>query len=330
MQRKLVRIDRIDNILPALNSDFLELAIVGGWQSVIRKEDNYKKGDLVVYFEVDSILPIAPWSKFLHDKGKSTLYTERFRGNLSQGLILPLSILPSDCKIEEGLDVTEILGVKKYERPDPVDPSLIKGRFPSYLHKIDEIRLQSTMGCLNELKGKPYYISIKCDGMSTTAYYDIYTGEFEIAAREGIRVDRDDSPYHIAVKQQDIKNKLANHKHLAYQGECCGKGIYGNHLGINGYDVFAFNLYNMNTWSFLDFNEFRDTTNELGIQTVPILEVGDSFDYTLDELLILANRVYEGTKNQIEGIVIRPQVECWSDTLKGRLSFKVLNNSYKE
>jgi hypothetical protein len=61
---------------------------------------------------------------------------------------------------------------------------------------------------------------------------------------------------------------------------------------------------------------------------VPIVEEGEAFDYTLEQLLEISKGKYEGTNNHREGIVIRPKVNMYSDKLKGPLSFKCINNDY--
>jgi hypothetical protein len=54
----------------------------------------------------------------------------------------------------------------------------------------------------------------------------------------------------------------------------------------------------------------------------------DSFDFTIEQLLEKAKGIYEGTKNLREGIVIRPVDEMYSRVMRGRMSFKALNNDY--
>ena len=66
---------------------------------------------------------------------------------------------------------------------------------------------------------------------------------------------------------------------------------------------------------------------ELDITTVPIVEEGEVFNYTEEELLEKADGLYPSGKRR-EGIVVRPQKEIYSETLSGRLSFKVINNKY--
>src|SRR5438309_10635527 len=97
-ERKLATIRRISKIEPIEGADRIVKATIDGWELVTQK-DNYRVGDLCVYFEIDSFLPVRPEFEFLR-KGcfKSTknlgdgfrIKTIKLRGQVSQGLSLPL------------------------------------------------------------------------------------------------------------------------------------------------------------------------------------------------------------------------------------------------
>src|SRR5205085_12277801 len=94
--------------------------------------------------------------------------TARLRGVLSQGLALPVDILPEGVDVPElGTDVSDVLGVVKYEPAIP-DTREIAGAFPGQIPKTDEIRLQSALGVLDEMRGRDFYVTTKLDGTSTT------------------------------------------------------------------------------------------------------------------------------------------------------------------
>lgn len=116
--RKLASIQIIEKVLPHTNADKLEIAKVLGWE-VIVPANLYKPGDKIVYFEIDSKLPEAPWSEIMR-KEKFQVKTRKIRDRLTQGLIMPLSILSKNAediseKYDLGADVTKALGVTKYE-----------------------------------------------------------------------------------------------------------------------------------------------------------------------------------------------------------------------
>ena len=118
--RKLASIQRIAEIKEHPNADALELAKVLEWQCCVKKGE-FNTGDLCVYCEIDSVMPEREEFEFLRPRG-FRIKTIRLRGELSQGICFPLDILPEpivaitdDNSI--GTDITETLGVKKYEVP---------------------------------------------------------------------------------------------------------------------------------------------------------------------------------------------------------------------
>lgn len=115
-QRALAHVEKIIDIQPIEGADNIEVATILGWKVVIAKKDGFKIGDKVVYIEIDSKVPERPEFEFLRDR-KFRVRTIRLRGQYSQGLIMPLSILPG-VSYEEGQDVTQELGIKYYVEED--------------------------------------------------------------------------------------------------------------------------------------------------------------------------------------------------------------------
>lgn len=116
-ERKLATIRRVSAVDDIPNKDRIGLAHIDGWTVIVQKEQIHAN-DLVVFCEIDSVLPDAPWCDFLKDH---RIRTMKMAGCLSQGIAFPLSILPDGVDVVEGDDVTEILGVVKWERPDATD-----------------------------------------------------------------------------------------------------------------------------------------------------------------------------------------------------------------
>lgn len=96
--------------------------------------------------------------------------TIRLRGVLSQGLALPVAIVDGEVP-EIGVDIRDRLGVTKFEAVLP-DAREIAGPFPSRVPKTDEIRLQSALGVLDEIRGREFYVTTKLDGTSATYVRD--------------------------------------------------------------------------------------------------------------------------------------------------------------
>jgi RNA ligase (TIGR02306 family) len=338
MHRKLASIQVVHNVAPIAGADNIECASVLGWQCVVKKGE-FTKYDLCVYFEVDSFLPIKEEFEFLRPSSykKNSLLGEgfrlktiRLRGQLSQGLALPLSILPPSFTAEHkdrdlrGLDVTEILEVRKWELEIPSAlKGIQKGEFPSFIPKTDEPRIQSFPEILAELKGKPYYITTKYDGTSATYYQK--DGIFGVCSRNMELLENDGDYWRLA-RKYDLQNKIEGY---AVQGEICGPGIQKNRLKLKETNLFIFSIFDLAAHRYLSLDDYLAKIDLWQLHFCPLETVANDFNYTLDELLALAKGNYLGG-NKKEGIVIRPQIVQYSPTLQSNLSFKVLNNDFLE
>ena len=88
-ERELAYLVKIDNITPIAGYDRVELAHVGGWTIVVGKNE-FKPGDIAVYFEIDSQLPAKPPfvdMEFLTKK-HFKVKTQRMCKSVSQGLLM--------------------------------------------------------------------------------------------------------------------------------------------------------------------------------------------------------------------------------------------------
>lgn len=216
MERKLASIRRVKEILPIEGADAIEVAVVDGWK-VVTKKGEYKPGDFCVYCEIDSFLPIREEFEFLRkssfkrmgDQEGFRLKTIRLRGQVSQGLLLPLTVLEGEDEmklgysqqphgmqyqvgpyddalvIEEGVDVSSYLGIVKYEPPIPAElAGKVKGLFPSFIRKTDEERVQNLARNYEEWKltsAHQFYVAEKLDGSSATYYFK--DGVFGVCSR---------------------------------------------------------------------------------------------------------------------------------------------------
>jgi RNA ligase (TIGR02306 family) len=325
--RALATIQRVKAVEPIPNSDFLELAHIMGWQCVIKKGE-FKTGELGVYFEVDSFLPVDPRYEFLRassfrendDNGKGfRIRTVKLRGCLSQGLILPLAVFPELAGFYEGGDVTEKLGVKKWYIPEfASDGGTIIGERPYGIPASDEIRIQSALELLDELNGKPYYITTKMDGTSGIVYY--IDGKIGCCSRNKEIKDEESSLYWTPVYKYGLKEKLASYgRNIVLTGEICGPGIQKNKLRLSGCEWYVFDVKDWDAGRYFSYSESLKVCASLGLGMAPLEEQGESFAYDLDALLEKARGKYPSGLDK-EGIVIRSSVSPKA------VSFKVLNN----
>jgi RNA ligase (TIGR02306 family) len=327
--RKLASIQQVLALIPIPNADAIELAQINGWQCVVKKGE-FAVGDVGVYFEIDAVPPNRPLFDFLW-KGQPKrpdslrIRTMRLRGALSQGLLIPIYELPECLMSAGGSDVTELLGVTKYEPPPPDGMGDYRGPFPSFVTKTDETRVQSFPQLIDELRGKAYVATLKCDGTSAT--FCMWEDSFHACNRNHSIAQADNIFWRVAIRYR-LDEIMSLYPHLALQGEVVGPGIQKNHMGLKTIDFRAFNLYNMKTGQHEDPDILFDFCEKHGIPYAPVVERGDPFAHTVDSLLKLAEGKYEGTTNEREGIVIRPAKGVYSSTLAGRLSFKAINNRF--
>lgn len=331
--RQLATIQKVTNVRRHPNADSLDLCNILGWQVVIKRNE-YKDGDLCVYVEIDSILPDRPEFAFLKDK-HFRIKTVRLRKEISQGICFPLSILNPKTEVTGlgekdgffsiGEDVTDNLGITKYEPYVPAHlAGTVKGNFPSFIPKTDETRIQSVPEVLIRHKGKPFYVTEKIDGSSATFYW--HEGVFGVCSRNLDLKETAENAFWQAARKYQIEEKLKIYgRGVAMQAELAGLGIQGNKLKLPDVQLFAFNIFDIAQYKFLNFNDFRDYCLMGGIQTVPIIDNSYTLPNTVDELV-----KYVSTKSVVnrdvwaEGFVFRPLVEERDEEL-GRLSFKCIS-----
>ena len=118
--RELAYLVTIDNVYKNPNADRLDVCEVGGWK-IITGINEFKKGDVAIYFEIDSKLPeIAPFINMEFLKSKHyKIKSQKIRGIVSQGLL----IHPKDMGWEIVYDIRDDFpGVKTpdgvYHFPD--------------------------------------------------------------------------------------------------------------------------------------------------------------------------------------------------------------------
>ena len=339
MERKLATIRQIDNIQPIEGADMIELATVGGWKVVVAKDVNHKVGDLVVYCEIDSFLPIEPEFEFLRKSSYKKmadgtegfrLKTIKLRGQVSQGLILPLNDAYNvfkrntpnmDMDWFEGLEVTEMLNIVKYEPPVPAQlAGLVKGNFPSFLKKTDEERIQNLTREFEGYKNEVFYVTEKLDGSSVTYY--VKDGVFGVCSRNlDLLEDENNSMWKFAI-ESGLRDRLVGlGKNLAVQGEIIGEGIQGNPYKRIGQTVRIFNGFDIDKYDYLSLSELIELVKVLEVKTVPILDLDFTLPDTIDELLSYADsKSVLNEKFDREGIVIRSHDR--------KISFKAISNKF--
>lgn len=358
--RKLASVRTIKNIFPIEGADRIELAIVDGWKVIVAKDVNHKVGDKVVYCEIDSFLPIREEFEFLRKSSYKKmgdiegfrLKTMKMKGVISQGLILPYSIIPitqfaTAQDLSEGSDVTEMLGIVKYEPPIPAQLSgQVKGGFPGFLRKTDEERIQNLEEQYQRWRSNPelsFYVTEKLDGSSFTCY--LKDGQFGVCSRnlelaepepfvpgmemcgDGIERPRQENTFWKVVREMKIREKLEKAcqelgRNLCIQGEMIGSGIQGNPYNLKGQTLRLYNIFDIDAQEYFGLPMFLTTAEHLlEIPTVPVLEMNFELPETIEDLLAYAESKSVLNKDtEREGVVIR--------SLDRKISFKSISNKF--
>ncbi|MDO4803329.1 MAG: RNA ligase family protein [Lachnospiraceae bacterium] len=340
--RKLASIQRIWKIEPIEGADRIELAHVLGWQCVVNK-GQFREMYLAVYFEVDSFLPIAPEFEFLRASSyRKTdimgegfrLRTMKFRGQISQGLLLPVSAFPAiPADAEVGADVTEILNVKKWEIEERISTGgTMIGTLPYDIPHTDETRVQAEPGLIQAFAGLEYYISTKMDGSSHSVGID--ENGFHVTGHNYEYKDDGNSPFYEYVKAIDLQPRMEKHAvenslaTFTIQGELCAPGIQKNRLKLAKPAWYVFTI--RENGKRVGLTRMLEICKELQLESVPIEEIGMDLPGkypTVEALLERADGNYpKGGKK--EGIVIRPTEPVYCELISGALSMKVVSNKY--
>jgi len=233
--------------------------------------------------------------------------------------------------LSNGLDVTEILKILKYEPPIPAClEGEMKGPFPSFLPKSDETRCQNLQPILTKFKGTLCYYSEKLDGSSMTSL--VNNKIFGMASRGMELVENYSNSFWKVSKQLELENKLRSlNVNIGCQLEIIGEGIQGNKYKLKGQTAYCFNLFNIDKYEYFSYKDFIEITKKLDIPIVPI--ICDNFELVDDipTLVKLASRKsLLNPSVEAEGIVIRPLEvvkvgRSEFDFAGNRLSFKSIN-----
>ena len=319
MNKGLAYIGKISEIRAIEGADKVESAVVlcgagGKWMGVVPKNE-FEVGQRCITYLPDALLPQTEEFAFM-ERHKWRVSMRRFLGTPSEVLIMS-----NGTSRDVGDDVTELLGVKKYEKPMPVEMiGEIYGNFPSFIPKTDEPNFQTVPEMVDALRGVRYAATLKADGTSCTAYKR--NGHFGVCSRNW-ELKPGDSVYWRVVKKYRIANVLRDG--WAVQFEVVGPGIQGNPMELSKLEPRVFNLYDIENKRYGNHYALRMLCSINGMPPADVIQEGDNFNYSEDDLRRLAEVMYGSRPG--EGIVIRPIEERHVDGT--RLSFKVLNLLYK-
>lgn len=340
--RAMASIRTIRSLEPIPDADLIELAKVDGWQSIVKKGE-FAVGDQVVYLTIDSWVPttIAP---FLTKQGKDPAVYEGIQGErlktiklkrtLSQGLILPLTILGESAfnPFNDHDDVSELLGVIKWE--PPVTGINLAGNprcsFPAQGRRTDQERLENICDLVFANPDWLYEVTLKLDGSSISVLN--IDGDIHVCSRNiDLKLD-DSNAENQFVKTANstglIDAMLKLGRNLQVSGELMGPGIQGNREKLTDYTIYVFDMFDIDNQIYLTPSErarVYDRLVELGFtgEHVPVIRART----TLAEIGIIdvaTSKIFVNMPS-----IISPIAEgCVFKRVDGMFSFKSINNAY--
>lgn len=363
----LAVIAKIQKLAPIEGKDRIEMATVMNYNSIVEK-GAYLEGDKVIYVFYDAIMPtINPATKkpdfeFLRKRCWSEKY-QGFRirpmklGNsISEGLVLPLSMLPKSEHLAVGTVVTDKLGIRLYDPENDSTPVVPKkglrkilcryaffrkvfkwldiklgkvkekGLYPQWITKSDEDNIEKCFDSVVATPSKEYIITEKIEGQASTFAID-KKGKFKVyshnyCVEEGAWYD-----YAKEVGMEKLLRYVCSYLSIdgiAIQGELIGPNIQNNIYGRDKYELYIYGGYHLDHTK-LTWKEIKEISKLTGIPTVPYVRKGKVT--TLEDMLkdcegwsVLENPI---TKKPVdrEGLVWR--------TFDGNTHFKCKSRRYK-
>ena len=348
----LATISVIQDIRPIEGKDRIELATVENYNSIVQKGE-YKAGDKVIYIYYDSILPVRPEFEFLRKRCWSEKY-QGFRirpmkmGNaVSEGLIMPLSILPEGDRLPVGTVVADKLAIRRYETEASAPVISQKKRwwmkytimrklaktlkigerkakgYPSLVPKSDEENIEKCWDKVSSMTDE-FIITEKMEGSAAMYVLDrrrrlhSYSHNWEV----GGTGSWGEIGKKLMIRERLIRVLKKTGKRIAIEGEICGPGIQKNIYGFPELRFFLYSAYEKDTGRRLSYAELCDIARIMDIEQVPFIRRGTLFQ-DIDTMLSDADGCSVFGKDQTprEGLVWR--------TEDGNVHFKCKSRSYK-
>lgn len=249
--------------------------IENAYEAMVGKD--IQPGELVAFIQEGSILPVTEQWEFLRKRCYKegigfVIRVQKFSTIKSWGLVLKLNELGLDenvySKFKAGDDITDLLGIKKYEPAEDASPKASKKAYPKWvkfclshfltrwigriwqkhhtsetgsfptnlISKSDETTIQNCQDVLAKFADEEVYTSVKMEGQSATAVLPLKNGKpgkFYVCSRNNAYKTPGNNNFWKFAKDNDIEKKLLNHykktsEALILQCEQCGPDIQKN------------------------------------------------------------------------------------------------------
>ena len=312
-----VTVEELESVVPHVNADRLEVATLKGstFQFVVPKA-TYKAGDQVLYFPLDAVLPAPVTDKLgltgkLAGTKKDRIKTIKLRGEISQGIVAPLDLLPLEFHGAKPEVITEHFGVTKYDPPPNFTTDGILLPLPPSLSMYDIESADRYQNILAELlKLESVVVTEKLEG---TNFSCLKTQEGEIFVNQRSNTIQElegvENLYWQAARDQGIIDYLKSQftGEIAAYGELIGPGVQGNYYKLKQRQVRIFDLKLNGRW--VDYKTMRTLLEGAPFECVPPLYMGGQLSTWLGDQTI---KLASNGKSLLcpdrwrEGVVIRP------------------------
>jgi hypothetical protein len=362
MSRDLAVITKVQKIEAIPNYDKVVKATIDNYPVIVQK-DQFKEGDLCIYVGYDTLLPVKPEFEFLRKNSYSKLY-DGFRmknmkmcGMYSSGIAFSLNILPEGTNLKEGTDVTDVLGIRKYDPEELQEQSpkqmlankhrnpvvlwfmrfkwfrnlykkLYKKpikQYPETVQKSDETNIEKLFNVYKTQRpDELYYLTEKMEGQAGAWMLVGKHRKYLVFSHNVIQNPKDNSNWSRVGKIYGLENILKEQKrNLCIQGEVCGPNIQKHIYGFTDLKLFVYKITDTDTGETFNLLELISFCDAYGLTFVPLLKTKQMLPNTLDEVLSDCEglSVY-GDKVPREGVV-------WRSMKDQSIGFKAKSRSYQ-
>ena len=361
MSQLVVEVCQIDEVKPHPNADRLDIAVIKGWQCVVRK-DQHKPGDKVVYFPPDTMIPqhwanqFGVWQYLQYKEKDPQFLLERFdngvsspelygrircaklRGEPSFGLVVD----PALPGWEVGDDVHWFYLAKKYEPPVKLGAGDAETDHPLFVQYTDIENLRNFPEVL--LEGEEVVVTEKIHGSNCRIgiVFDAATHQMVVMAgshrlRRKEPLAHHHSLYWLPRQHPALASLFATQKawfdsgnimypvvkQLIIFAEVYGNGV--QRLQYDAHDKPAFRVFDvLLDGRYFDWDTLCHFCQNNDLPIVPVLYVGP---YHLDIIKKLSQGKSMLANHIKEGVVIKPLKER-HDPKVGRVILKYIGDQY--
>lgn len=339
LENFFVKVKEITDIQPHPNADALELAIVEGWQVVV-KIGQFHKGDIALHIPPNALVPqeVSDAWGVTQYLSKGRVRVVKLRGEPSYGFLVE-----NDTNAAVGTDLKNYYEITEWEPPekffggDVEKPHSYFEFYPSMqnLYNFPDIPNGEVI-CLEKIHGTNSAIGMVLENDERVTL---------VGSRKLLRKRGKDSiyerPYLRFQEDMDgLLNTLFDNpqeyipslspelvRSVIIYGEIYGSGVQNLQYGYNGQTVYAAFDIAING-KFLSFDDCVKLFNEYGIPMAPILYRGEYSFNKIQEVACGNTTLMDGDAHIREGVVMKPVVEQAHPKI-GRVIFKCKNPDYE-